>query len=51
MSKLNDHLFLSRPTKQKYGYQRPAFLKLATEDEIQVSWFQRSQLTVISLLD
>ena len=27
---------LARPTKQKYAYQRPAFLKLATEDEIQV---------------
>ena len=37
------HLILSRqtgggvkPNKQKYSYQRPAFLKLATEDEIQV---------------
>ena len=25
-----------KPNKQKYSYQRPAFLKLATEDEIQV---------------
>jgi len=31
------HSGTSRPTKQKYGYQRPAFLKLATEDEIQVT--------------
>ena len=40
------HLILSRqtgggvkPNKQKYSYQRPAFLKLATEDEIQVILF------------
>jgi len=26
-----------KPNKQKYSYQRPAFLKLATEDEIQVT--------------
>ena len=25
-----------KPNKQKYSYQRPAFLKLVTEDEIQV---------------
>ena len=40
------HLIVSRqtgggvkPNKQKYSYQRPAFLKLATEDEIQVIFF------------
>ena len=42
------HLILSRqtgggvkPNKQKYSYQRPAFLKLATEDEIQVIFFPK----------
>ena len=43
------HLILSRqtgggvkPNKQKYSYQRPAFLKLATEDEIQVIFFYKN---------
>jgi len=27
----------NKPTRQKYSYQRPAFLKLETEDEIQVT--------------
>jgi len=27
----------TKPSKQKYSYQRPAFLKLSTEDEIQVT--------------
>jgi len=27
----------TKPNKQKYSYQRPSFLKLATEDEIQVT--------------
>jgi len=28
---------LNKPTRQKYSYQRPVFLKLETEDEIQVT--------------
>ena len=34
-----------KPNKQKYSYQRPAFLKLATEDEIQVTCFPIILLT------
>ena len=45
------HLILSRqtgggvkPNKQKYSHQRPPFLKLATEDEIQVIFFSLKNL-------